>query len=160
VRTQDKPAPELANPYLFPMPEAKRQPAASVIEFLVRYSETDQMQVVYHANYLVWCEMGRTDLIKQLGSSYAELEEQGVMLAVIDLSVRYHAAAKYDNTIRVTTIMTDVRSRTVTFEYTIENAKTGSRLASAKTTLASLNPQGKLIALPTHLRQAIENAIT
>ena len=121
------------------MPEGKRQPASSVIEFLVRYSETDKMQVVYHANYLVWCEMGRTDLIKQLGSSYAELEAQGVMLAVIDLSVRYQASARYDDTIRVTTIMSEVRSRTVTFEYRIENAKTGARLASAKTTLASLN---------------------
>jgi acyl-CoA thioester hydrolase len=141
------------------MPEGNRQPASSVIEFLVRYSETDQMQVVYHANYLVWCEMGRTDLIRQLGSSYAELEEQGVMLAVIDLGVRYHSSARYDDTIRVTTKMTDVRSRTITFEYKIENAKTGARLASAQTTLASLNKQGKLIALPAHLRQAIENAI-
>ncbi len=141
------------------MTDRTRQPATSEIEFLVRYSETDKMQVVYHANYLVWCEMGRTDLIKQLGSSYAELEAQGVMLAVIDLSVRYHQSAKYDDKIKVTTIITDVRSRTVTFEYRIENAVTRARLASAKTTLASLNAEGKLIALPAHLRQAIELAV-
>ncbi len=118
------------------------------------------MQVVYHANYLVWCEMGRTDLIKRLGSSYAELEAQGVMLAVIDASIRYHASGKYDDTIKVTTVISDVRSRTVTFDYKIVNANSGARLASATTTLASLNGEGKLIALPAHLRQAIENAIT
>ena len=135
-------------------------PVTSEIEFLVRYAETDKMQMVYHANYLVWCEMGRTDLIKRLGASYAEMEKQGMMLAVIDASIRYHSPARYEDTIRVTTRFSDVRSRTVTFDYTIENALTGARLASAKTTLASLNGDGKLIALPAHLRQAMENAVS
>jgi acyl-CoA thioester hydrolase len=116
------------------------------------------MQVVYHANYLVWCEIGRTDLIRQLGTSYAQLEADGVALAVIDASVRYHFAAKYDDMIRVRTVLTDVRSRTVTFNYTIENATTGARLASASTTLASINKEGKLVALPGEIRKAMENA--
>ena len=97
-----------------------------MIEFLVRYAETDKMQVVYHANYLVWCEMGRTDLIKQLGSSYADIEKQGVMLAVIDASIRYHFSAKYEDRVRVKTTLSEVKSRTVTFEYKIENALTGA----------------------------------
>lgn len=126
----------------------------------MRYAETDKMQVVYHANYLVWCEMGRTDLIKRLGSSYADLERQGVMLAVIDASIRYHSSARYEDRIRVKTILSEVKSRTVTFEYTIEDASTGARLASAKTTLASINGDGKLVALPSHLRQAMENAVS
>lgn len=142
------------------MPEENREPVVSVIEFLVRYAETDQMQVVYHANYLVWCEMGRTDLIKQLGSSYSELEQQGVMLAVIDASIRYHFSAKYEDRVRVTTTLSEVKSRTVTFAYTIVNAMTGARLASAKTVLASINGDGKLVAIPAHLRQAMENAVS
>jgi len=129
-----------------------------VVEVRVRYAETDQMGVVYHANYLVWCEIGRTDLIRQLGTSYAQLEKDGVALAVIDASVRYHFAAKYDDRIRVRTVLTDVRSRTVTFNYTIENAETGARLASASTTLASINKEGKLVVMPGEIRKAMEDA--
>lgn len=131
----------------------------SQIEFLVRYSETDQMQVVYHANYLVWCEMGRTDLIRKLGTSYADVEKQGVALAVVDATLRYHAAARYEDRIRVTTTLEDARSRSVTFRYVIENAETGQRLVSATTTLASINGDGKLVAMPSHLRQALEAAL-
>jgi acyl-CoA thioester hydrolase len=142
------------------MPDPQRDPVVSEIEFLVRYAETDKMQVVYHANYLVWCEMGRTDLIKKIGASYAEIERQGIMLAVIDASVRYHFAARYEDLIRVRTVLSAVKSRTVTFDYTIVNAATGARLASAQTTLASINGEGKLVALPAHLRQAMENAVS
>jgi acyl-CoA thioester hydrolase len=129
-----------------------------VVEFRVRYAETDQMGVVYHANYLVWCEIGRTDLIRQIGTSYAQLERDGIALAVIDATIRYHYAAKYDDMIRVRTVLRDVRSRTVTFDYTVEDVTTGQRLASASTTLASINKEGKLVTLPGELRQAMENA--
>lgn len=131
-----------------------------IIELRVRYAETDQMGVVYHANYLIWCEIGRTDLIRHLGTSYAELEKHGVALAVIDANVRYHFAAKYDDMIRVRTVLADVRSRTVTFNYTIENATTGARLASASTTLASINKEGKLVVLPGEIRKAMEDALS
>jgi acyl-CoA thioester hydrolase len=134
---------------------AKRE---STIEFRVRYAETDQMGVVYHSHYLVWCEIGRTDLIRQLGTSYAALEREGLGLAVIDASVRYHSGAKYDDLIRVRTHVSDVRSRTVTFDYRIEDASTGMRLASASTTLASINKEGKLVALPVEMRKLLEDA--
>jgi acyl-CoA thioester hydrolase len=134
---------------------AKRE---STIEFRVRYAETDQMGVVYHSHYLVWCEIGRTDLIRQLGTSYAALEREGLGLAVIDASVRYHSGAKYDDLIRVRTHVSDVRSRTVTFDYRIEDAATGMRLASASTTLASINKEGKLVALPVEMRKLLEDA--
>lgn len=134
-------------------------PTTGEVEFRVRYAETDQMKVVYHANYLIWCEVGRTDLIRRLGTSYAELEKQGVALAVVDASLRYHAAAKYEDIIRVRTVLTEARSRSVTFEYTIENAETGVRLVTASTTLASINGEGKLVAMPAPLRQSLEAAI-
>jgi acyl-CoA thioester hydrolase len=134
-------------------------PVTSEIEFRVRYAETDQMRVVYHANYLVWCEIGRTDLIRRLGTSYADIEKQGIALAVVDASLRYHAAAKYDDLIRVRTVLREARSRSVTFEYTVENAETGARLVSARTTLAAINGDGKLVALPPHLRHSLEAAV-
>jgi len=76
----------------------------------VRYAETDQMGVVYHTNYLVWCEVGRTGLIRARGMSYAEMERTGVGLAVSELSARFHAAARYDDMIRVRTTVAEVRA--------------------------------------------------
>src|SRR5690606_10652461 len=86
-------------------------------EIRVRYAESDQMGVAYHANYLVWCEVGRTDLIRQLGMTYAEMERRGVLLAVADAQLRYHASARYDDLVRIVTRLTGVRSRMVTFAY-------------------------------------------
>lgn len=117
------------------------------------------MRVVYHANYLVWCEMGRTDLIRKLGASYAEIERQGIALAVVDATLRYHAAAKYEDRIRVRTTLLDARSRSVTFQYIIENAVTGVKLVTASTTLASINGEGKLVAMPPHIRESLESAV-
>lgn len=130
-------------------------PAAPVhvSEFRVRYAETDQMGVVYHANYLVWCEIGRTEYIRMLGMSYAELERRGVGLAVSELTIRYHAAARYDDLVRVTTTLAGVRSRSVAFDYVVTKAETGERLASASTTLVSIDRQGRLISLPPEVRE-------
>ena len=125
------------------------------LELRVRYAETDQMGVVYHANYLVWCEMGRTDLIRRCGVSYAEMERSGVSLAVSELSARYHAAARYDDLIRVRTTVGEVRSRMISFDYLISNALTDKRLVSAQTTLISLDRSGKPVALPPELRQLL-----
>ena len=138
-----------ANPYM-----------QTTSEFRVRYAETDQMGVVYHANYLVWCEIGRTDFIRELGTPYAELERQTVSLAVIDASLRFHSAARYDELIRVSTTLREVRSRMVTFDYRIENAESGRLLVSASTTLASLTRDGRPVSMPAELREKLENART
>jgi acyl-CoA thioester hydrolase len=123
------------------------------MEFRVRYAETDQMGIVYHANYLVWCEMGRTDFIRNLGMSYAEMERSGIALAVSELAVRYHAPARYEDLIRVRTTLTDLRSRLIAFEYLVSNAETGQRLATAQTRLVSLDRSGRPIAIPEHIRR-------
>ena len=127
-----------------------------VSEFRVRYAETDQMGVVYHVNYLVWCEVGRTDLIREAFMSYARLEEQGILLAVAEAGMRFHASAKYDDRIRVETSVSDVRSRTVTFEYGIFNAETGTRLVSAHTMLVALDADARPTRLRPDLRAALE----
>ena len=126
------------------------------LELRVRYAETDQMGVVYHTNYLVWCEIGRTELIRNLtGMSYATLEEEGVALAVSELSIRYHGAAKYDNLISVRTSLADARSRSVTFDYVISNTESGERLATARTVLVSLDPRGRPVVMPEHMRRRL-----
>ena len=111
------------------------------------------MGVVYHANYLVWCEVGRTDFIRPRGMSYADIERAGVGLAVSELSARFHAAARYDDLIRVHTTLADVRSRGITFDYVITNAETEQRLVTARTALVSIDRTGRPIALPAAVRQ-------
>ena len=119
------------------------------------------MGVVYHTNYLVWCEIGRTELIRALtGASYADLEGRGVGLAVSELSIRYHGAARYDNRIRVRTVLADARSRSVTFDYVISNADTHEKLASARTVLVSLDRQGKPVMMPADLRARLTEALS
>ncbi len=127
----------------------------STTELRVRYAETDQMGVVYHTNYLIWCEIGRTDLIRTLGATYRELEERGIRLAVSEASVRYIAPARYDDRIRVETRLSRVTSRTLDFDYTILNADSAHRLATASTTLISLDPSNRVAALPADVRRAL-----
>ncbi len=126
--------------------------ASSISEVRVRYAETDQMRIAYHANYLVWCEIGRTDLIRQSGMTYAAMEERGVKLAVSEASLRFHASARYDDLVRIETTITEVKSRSVTFAYSISRAVTGERLASAVTTLVSISAAGRTVAMPADIR--------
>ena len=126
----------------------------TTIEFRVRYAETDQMGVVYHANYLVWCEVGRTELIRQRFASYAEVERAGVLLAVSEASLRFHAAARYDDMIRVETTVREVRSRTVTFDYLVSRLppdRPPERLVTASTTLIALDRDSRPRTLPPEL---------
>lgn len=140
------------------MTEPLGRPAT--IEFRVRYAETDQMGVVYHANYLIWCEMGRTDLIRERFASYAEVERDGVMLAVSEASLRYHAAARYDDIIRVETRVSEVRSRAVGFTYVISRVGDGGeaeRLATAHTMLIALGPDSRPTKLPADLHARLRD---
>jgi acyl-CoA thioester hydrolase len=105
-----------------------------VEEVRVRYAETDQMGVVYHANYLIWCDIGRTQYLKALGANYAELEQAGTMLAVSEASIRYHASARYDEVIRIETTLREIRSRALT----------------------SLDRSGRPVKLPDHTRSLLE----
>ena len=135
-------------------------PLETVSELRVRYAETDQMGVVYHANYLVWCEIGRTDFIRAQGTSYAQLEREGVLLAVSDAALRFHASARYDDPIRVYTRLTAARSRALTFAYRIVRADTNTLLVSGTTSLVSLSSSGRPVSLPLAMRRMLEAAIS
>ena len=131
-------------------------PFETVSEFRVRYAETDQMGVVYHANYLVWCEIGRTYFIRTAGRSYAELEREGVLLAVTEAQLRFRASARYDDLVRVRTSIESVGSRGMTFRYRIERVADAVVLVTGSTSLVSLRPDGRPTALPAPLREWLE----
>ncbi len=132
-------------------------PTRSVTRFRVRYAETDQMGVAYHSHYLVWCEVGRTDLIRQIGTPYRRVEEEGVRLAVVEVGVRYLAGARYDDAIRVETTVERVRSRTVEFAYRIVREEPGPEalLATATTRLMALGRDGSPRTLPDDLLERL-----
>jgi acyl-CoA thioester hydrolase len=134
-------------------------PVESTTDLRVRYAETDQMGVVYHANYLVWCELGRTDLIRSLGKPYAEFEREGVRLAVSEAALRFKGSARYDDPIRVYTTVSDVRSRAVTFAYRIVHQERGDTLVTATTALIALDLSGKPISMPPALRNMLAAAL-
>ena len=137
-------------------PNAASTPIFHDVEFRVRYAETDQMGVVYHTNYLIWCEVGRTDFIRARGMSYADMERAGVGLAVSELSARFHSAARYDEMIRVRTTLAEVRSRGIIFDYMITRAENSHRLVTARTALVSIDSSGHPISLPGSVRALFE----
>ena len=133
-------------------------PLTHVTELRVRYAETDRMGIVYYANYLVWCEVGRVEFLRALGGSYAALEAQGYGLAVAEATVRYLAPARFDDQVRVETTLSGVRSRAVTFDYVISLAESGTRLATAHTALVSIDSSGRPTALPAEFRALLDAA--
>jgi acyl-CoA thioester hydrolase len=119
----------------------------------VRYAETDQLGVAYHANYLVWLEVARTDMIRAHGMSYADLERAGFALAVAEASVRYLAPARYDDEVRITATISELRSRSIRFTYTLERASDQTALATAYTALVCVDPAtGRPVVLPAPVR--------
>jgi len=101
--------------------------------FRVRYGETDQMGVVYHANYLNWFEMGRTELIRGAQISYRELEERGVLLPVTDAVITYKKPARYDDQLEVRTIVEELTPVRLTFRYEIYRMPENELLVWGKT---------------------------
>lgn len=87
--------------------------------FRVRYQESDQMGVVYHANYLNWFEIGRTEMIRELGFTYRGMEEEGVLLPVVDLDIHYKSPARYDDHVTVFTRMTQFSPLRIHYEYEV-----------------------------------------
>ena len=122
----------------------------------VNYSETDQMGVVYHANYLVWFDRARTELMRGTGLTYKELEQQGVYLAVSEVHIRYLAPARYDDPIRIRCWVRELASRRVTFGYAVEHAEQGTLLATGETALLSLTHRHTLTRLPDHVRALLQ----
>src|SRR3954447_21727325 len=101
--------------------------------FRVRYAETDQMGVVYYANYLIWMEIGRVELVRARGFDYKQLEAEGLFLSVIDANCHYLHPARYDQEITVQTEVVNSSSRTIEFAYQIRSADPDRLLAQGST---------------------------
>jgi acyl-CoA thioester hydrolase len=126
----------------------------------VRYAETDRMGVVYHANYFVWFEVGRVELLRQLGFSYRDMEqEDGCGIAVIDARCRYKFPARYDDEVIVRTHLEYVRESMVQFSYELVRADDGTLLAEGDTTHVVVDPEMKKVPLPEKYRNAFRAAM-
>ena len=122
----------------------------------VRYAETDQMGVVYHANYLVWMEIGRVELVRSLGFNYKDLEEkEGLCLAVIEANCRYLYPARYDQEIIVMTEVASSSPRGIEFAYAIRSADPDRLLAEGLTRHMWLNREFRPTRLPPHYHAAL-----
>ncbi|MCV6628741.1 MAG: acyl-CoA thioesterase [Flavobacteriaceae bacterium] len=108
----------------------------------VRYGETDQMGVVYHGNYAQYLEIGRIEWLRDLGISYKNMEEDGILLPVISLEARFIRSAMYDDTLTIRTVLNKLPSVKIAFDYEIFN-QDGDLLVTAKTILAFLDKYSK-----------------
>lgn len=116
------------------------------IQIRVRYAETDRMGLLHHANYLIYFEQARTELLRAAGVSYKDLEDQGYYLVIAKAEVRYKSPAHYDDVLTIRT--TVVRTSPVRIEHKYEVFRDGAILCEGATTLACVNREGKLQAMP------------
>jgi acyl-CoA thioester hydrolase len=115
----------------------------------VRYAETDQMGVVYHANHFIWFEVGRVEFFRQLGFSYKDMErEDDCFIAVVDARCRYKAPVHYDDEVVVRTCLKHVREKVIRFAYELRDLQSGQLLAEGETTHIVANSQMRPRALP------------
>lgn len=101
-------------------------------EIRVRYSETDQMKVVYHANYIPWLEIARVELIREIGLDYKKMEEEGILIPVISLECSYKSPARYDDVVVVQTKIDDISRARMKFSYRIMRKEDGKELLAAR----------------------------
>lgn len=121
-------------------------PLSGVTEIRVRYAETDRMGLLHHANYLVYFEQARTELLRQQGLTYRDMEDQGFFLVITTVEVKYRSPARYDDVLSIKA--TVARTTPVRIEHTYEVTCDGRVVAEGKTTLACVDRAGKLQALP------------
>jgi acyl-CoA thioester hydrolase len=123
----------------------------------VRYAETDQMGVVYHANYLVWFEVGRVELMRALGVEYKRMEiDDDCQIVVADAHCRYHHPARYDEILRVRTRIAESKNRVIRFAYELFRDADGQLLASGETTHIICGKNGKPKLLPEKYRKIFD----
>jgi len=125
-------------------------------ELRVRYAETDGMGVVYYANYLTWFEVGRTDLLRELGSSYKEIESQEIFLPVVEAHCSYRHPARYDDVIEIHTSASRPSRARIRFDYLLSRSEDGVVLASGSTLHVATNLEGKPCRLPRELTELFE----
>ncbi|APY07462.1 thioesterase [Winogradskyella sp. J14-2] len=123
----------------------------------VRYGETDQMGVVYHANYAVYFEVGRTEWLREFGLSYSAMESEGVMLPVISLQINYKNSARYDDVLKVKTKLKKIPTASIEFDYELIK-ENGELLATGNTVLAFIDAKrNRPTRCPKYLLDKLQN---
>ncbi len=136
----------------------ERKPRIAETTFRVRFAETDQMGIVHHSAYVVYMEEGRSELTRQFGASYSSFEAGGFSLAVTELSVRYVAAARYDQKLTVRSWVQQLQSRGMTFNYEIVNAETGQMLVTGMSRHICIDHEGRVRRMPEEWLQLFKRA--
>lgn len=157
IRPAAEPAPPAVPGSSAPVPVTQPVTAPAkpvhVIEFRVRYCETDQMGVVYHPNYLTYFEMGRVEMLRAAGIAYADLERTGVLLMVVRADVRYRAPARYDEELRLETTLERAGPAKIEHSYRLTRKSDGQLLAEGATTLACVTRAGEVRPIPDEIRR-------
>jgi acyl-CoA thioester hydrolase len=126
----------------------------------VRYAETDQMGVVYHSNHFIWFEVGRVELLRQLGFSYRDLESnENCFFAVAEAKCRYRAPVRYDEEVLVRTHLLNVRESVVHFGYELRRAEDDALLAEGETTHIVTDAAMKIVAIPDKYMKVFREAV-
>lgn len=126
----------------------------------VRYAETDKMGVVYHGNYAQYFEIARVEWLRNLGVSYKSMEDAGVMLPVVSLTMNYKKSAKYDDILKVRTILVKVTAVKIEFDYELFNEQ-GDLLTTANSVLVFVNMStGRPCSPPEYLKNKLETLMS
>jgi acyl-CoA thioester hydrolase len=142
------------------MPKSAIAVTTALSRIRVRYAETDQMGVVYHSNYFIWFEVGRVDLLRQLGFTYREMEqEEGCYIAVVDARCRFKAPARYDDEIVIRTYLKNVRESLIHFAYQAVRESDGTLLAEGETMHIVTDSDMRKRELPAKYMAAFKAAV-
>jgi len=138
------------NARLFTTPDGH---LAVEVRFRVRYFETDAMGIVHHASYITWFEEGRSAFTRAIGYPYSRMEQEGVALAVAEVSARYHRPARYDDEVSVVAALLQLGSRGITFAYEVRRTADSELLVTGVTKHISVDSQGCVTVFPAEMRR-------
>jgi acyl-CoA thioester hydrolase len=127
------------------------------IETRVTYADTDAMGIVYYSNYLRWFEMGRTELMRNLGIAYKEMEGQGTFLPVSEVFCRYVVSAKYDDVLVIETSVGFLKRASIQFAYRILRKADETELVSGTTLHAFVDRKGRIVRVPISLKEKLDS---
>jgi len=130
----------------------------NLTSYRVIYGDTDQMGVVYYANYLRWFERGRSEFLRQIGLPYSTIERQGVHFPVAEVTCRYTESARYDDVVEILTELAELGRASLAFNYRVSRADDHRILATGATKHASIDSSGRLVRIPKVLLEAIRAA--
>ncbi len=130
-----------------------------VTSYRVIYGDTDQMGIVYYANYLRWFEKGRAEFLRQIGLPYSTIEQQGFHFPVVEASCHYLESARYDDLVQIESEMCECRRASLTFNYVIRRDSDRSTIATGMTKHACTDHTGRILRIPKILLDALQRAV-